>query len=415
MSRRRILRIVVPPVIVLAAVLVAVGLVKTAPTAVRTQPEERPTTVRVVRPTPGHERVRVVAMGTVVPAQEVVLQSEVSGRIVEQSPALIPGGHFRAGDVIARIDSRDYELAVEQQAASVTQARFELKVEEGRQTIAQHEWELLEHDVKWNKTGRELALRKPHMENATAALEAARSGLRRAELDLERTTLRAPFNAVVREEFIDVGQIVSPQTRIATIVGTDQFWVRASLPVDQLRWIRFPTTSDSAGSSARILHETGLGTTIERRGKVVRVLGDLDPKGRMARILVSIDDPLNLRAELQEQGAAGDAALPLLLGAYVRVEVEGTELEDVLVLPRQALRDGDRIWVMDETDRLAIRDVAVAWDQRDRIFVRSGVEAGERVVVSSIAGPVVGMRLHAHGEAAAEATARSEAVAEVQQ
>jgi RND family efflux transporter MFP subunit len=394
MNLKQLLTKLLPLVIVAAALLVAVALIKTRRTAGRGAAREASTLVRVMPAARSREQVRVVAMGTVMPAQEVVLQPEVSGRVVEQSPKLIPGGHFDAGEVIAQIDRRDYELAVEQQKANVARAEFELKLEEGRRTIAEREWELLDQDVRWSEAGRDLALRKPHMENATAALDAARSGLKRAELDLDRTVIRAPFNVLVQDEFIDVGQIVSPQTHLANLIGTDCFWVQVSVGVDRLGWIRFPGVERPEGSKARIVYETGIDGTIEREGHVVQLRGDLDPKGRMARILVAIDDPFSLESAvggtdvLTENGKP-----PLLLGAYVRVEIEGTELEDVVAVPRTALRDGDRVWIMGQQERLVIRDIEVAWRLRDTVLVRNGIGEGERIVVGAISTPIPGMKL----------------------
>jgi RND family efflux transporter MFP subunit len=232
------------------------------------------------------------------------------------------------------------------------------------------------------------------MQNAAAALEAARSGLERAKLDLERTVIRAPFNAIVHEEFVDIGKMVSPQTQLAHLAGTDKFWVQVSVPVDRLSWIRFPGPDNSEGSKARIVYETGLDGAAKREGQVVRLRGALDEKGRMARVLVAIEDPLNIRGGTIGTGnVAEEAKLPLLVGAYVRVEIEGTELEDVFAVPRTALRDGDRVWIMDPRDRLVVRPVDVAWRRREKVLVRDGITEGERIVVGAISTPIPGMKL----------------------
>jgi RND family efflux transporter MFP subunit len=389
----KLLRMAVPPAIVLIGVVVAIALLRTGPTAARKPVEERAAVVRFEPAVRAHERIHVVAMGTVIPAREVVLRPEVDGRIVEQNPKLVPGGHVAEGEVLIRIDPREYELAVEEQKAAVSSAEFELKVETGRQTIAEHEWELLERDIRWTKAGRELALRKPHMVNATVAVEAARSGLARAQLELERTIIRAPFNAIVQYEAVDVGQMVSGQTELATLVGTDRFWVRASVPVDRLRWIRFPAPDVPEGSRVRIVQDAGLAEPIERAGSVFGLLGDLEPQGRLARVLVTVDDPLSLVAD-------SGADLPLLVGAYVRVEVEGPEVEEVIAVSRNALREGGRVWIIDDQDRLLIRDVDIAWRHQDRVLVRSGLAEGERVIISPLSTPVPGMALRADASVA---------------
>jgi RND family efflux transporter MFP subunit len=235
MRGKEILRRSLPLVVIAVGVLGAWWLIANPPRAQREQVEPIPPLVQVVEARRSSEPVTVVAMGTVVPAKRVVLQPEVSGRIVAQSPQLQPGGLFKAGDVILRIDPRDYETAVKQQEAAREQARLEVEIEKGRQVIAQREWKLLEEDISLDGASQDLALRKPQQKNARVALEAAESTLEQARLQLERTTVYAPFNAVAQEEFVDEGQLVSPPTQLATLIGTDRFWVQVSVPVDRLQ------------------------------------------------------------------------------------------------------------------------------------------------------------------------------------
>jgi RND family efflux transporter MFP subunit len=326
-------------------------------------------------------------MGTVVPAKRVALQPEVSGRIVAQSPQLMPGGLFRKGDVILRIDPRDYETAVKQQEAAVEQARLEVQLEKGRQVIAKREWKLLEEDIALDQSSQDLALRRPQLKNANVALEAAESTLEQARLQLERTTVYAPFNAVVQEEFVDEGQFVNPQTQLATLIGTDRFWVQVSIPVDRLRWLTFSGTEASGKSNVRIVQEVTGEVSIGRSGRLARLVGDLDPVGRMARVLVEIDDPLGLN---EKKNPAG---IPLMLGAYVRVEIEAENAQEVFLLPRMAIREGNQVWIVDEEDRLTVRPVEVFWRSKDTVLIRNGLQEGDRVVTNSIPLPIPNMKL----------------------
>ncbi len=387
----KFVRVAITIVIVLAVLAAGIGgavyMVMTRAKPAMTPPEPKPTLVRAVTVHRTDEQVTVPAMGIVGAAQSVVVQPQVSGRIVEQSPQLRRGGRFRTGDVMLRIDPRDYELAIDQQQAAVERARYELAVERGRQTIARREWELLEAEGAAGVADRELALRIPHLRNAEASLRAAESALARAELDLERTTITAPFNAFVKDEIVDLGQLISPQTPVATLIGTDQFWVDVAVPVDRLGWIPIPTTQGPGGSPAVIEHSTGARGAIKRRGHVLCLCGDVDPVGRMARLLVAVDDPFDL--------SGGNGGLPLLLGAYVRVGIEGSTLEGVYVVPRTAMHDGDRVWVMDEADRLAVRPVTVAWRREDDVLISGGLEDGDRVVMTNLPSAVPGMWLRA--------------------
>jgi hypothetical protein len=197
--------------------------------------------------------------------------------------------------------------------------------------------------------------------------------------------IRAPFNAVVAAKHVDLGTLATPQTRLCTLVGTDEYWVKVSLPVERLAWIRRPQRAGEEGSAARV-RQAGLTDADAREGRVVRGLAEVETSGRMARVLVSVKDPLGL-------AAGDDTRPPLLIGAFVHVSIEGRTLEGVFSLPRSAVREGSRAWVMTEDDTLDIRDVEIAWRDRDRALVAAGLHAGDRLVVGNIATPVQGMRL----------------------
>jgi RND family efflux transporter MFP subunit len=296
--------------------------------------------------------------------------------------------------MMVRIDSRDYQAQYEAMKNQVVQATLQLKQEKARQSVARQEWDLLGTNIPEDKANRELALRIPQIESAEAALAAAKSALSRAELDLDRCTVRAPFNALVLRENIDPGQAVNTQTEIAALAGTDRYWVKVSVPVEYLSWIRIPEEGDR-GSDARIIQKAG-SKNITREGHVIRLLGDLDPNGRLARLLVAVDDPVNLKNNRDK--------LPLLLGSYVTVEITGKTMDDVVPVPRSAVRDlnGDSglneqknegIWIMDKDDRLQIEPITVVWRMPDSVLISTGLKDGMRLVTSNIATPMRGMKL----------------------
>jgi RND family efflux transporter MFP subunit len=384
---RALLMYVAPIAAIIGGAIGAVRLIETAPKAQRRPPTPEATLVRVVSVERTSTNAMVPVLGTVMPSQEVILQPRVSGEIVTLSPSFVPGGRFAGGDFILQIDPKDYELAIERARGDVAQAEYELKLENGYQDVAKREWELLNMQAEASDLDRELALRKPQLLKAKAALEAAKAALRDAELDLERTEIHAPFNCVVISENIDLGAQVTQQTQLGRLVGTDAYWVQAAVPVDQLRWIRFPNAQGEGGSAAAIRQELGTGVYGEWCGTVVRLLGDLEPQGRMARVLITVPDPLRLESPDDE------AKLPLLIDAYVNVTVEGREVEDVIPIPRAAVRENDSLWIINDADELEIRESEVAWRNRTTVLVRSGIEEGERLVLSDLPAPVAGMAL----------------------
>ena len=235
-------------------------------------------------------------------------------------------------------------------------------------------------------------MRKPQIDAAKARIEAAESAIEKAQVDLGRVVVEAPFDAIVRERRVAEGQLVSPATPIAVLVATDRFFVQATVPLEQLVWIDIPGLrgiATDAGSTVRVLQH-GASKAQARVGRVVRLLGDLDPNGRMARLLIAVDAPL-------DPVAGAPDTMPLLLGSFVQVEIVGRSLDGVVRLPRMAIREGERVWLVDAQGRLAVTDLDIVWRQRDDVLVRSGIRAGDQVVISRIAGVEPGMRLTIRG------------------
>ena len=325
----------------------------------------------------------VHAMGTVKPATEVALTAEVTGIVTDMDPAVVPGGLVKQGQILYRIDSRDYETIVQQRQSDLARAELALRLEQANQTVARQEFELLGEMIEEQE--RELVLREPHLAEARRALEAAKAALAKAELDVRRCTVRAPFNAVIKAKHADVGARVSPTTPLAVLTGTDEYWVELLVPIEQLRWIQFPDRGESDGSPVRIYNSSIWREGQYRQGRVLRLMGQLEEAGRMARMIVSVPDPLGLRTEQ-------DAPL-LLIGSYVRAEIQGREIPDVIVLPREYLRDGEFVWVMNEQGAMEIRRVEIVYRGREAVYVTSGLSDGDRVVSSDLSAPVEGMPL----------------------
>ena len=298
---------VIAPIGIAASGLVAAGLLMALGGAPeRAAPEVAAAAVEVVQVSASDAPATIRATGVVTAAQEVTLIPQVAGRVVEISDKLLPGGRFAKGEVLARIDPRDYQLAVAQSSSAVKQAELELQLEGGRQEIARREWAMLGDGGE-----SALALRQPHLAVAQQSLEAARSGLAQAQINLERTLLRAPFNAVVLSEGLDVGQVVGQSSQAARLAGTDRARVIVSVPVESLRLIDIPGLGADRGSEVMVTQALGAAAPIRRAGRVVRLGGELDPETRAGQLIIEIDAPM----------AGGD--LPLLPGAFVDAEIRG--------------------------------------------------------------------------------------------
>jgi RND family efflux transporter MFP subunit len=372
-------RLLLSVALLVLGVGIAFALVRGKPRAQRAAPSVQAPRVEVMEAVPRTLPARVVGTGTVQPSRRVSLSAEVSGRVVELSPSILPGGRLQEGALIARVDPRDYRLAIQQEESRVQAAELELQLERGRQDIAAREWKLLQGSTPVEESP--LALRKPQMVATRQALEAARGGLERARLNLERTALRAPFNALVLTQNLEVGQVVSPGSPVVTLIGTDRFWVAVSLPVEDLGLLDIPGLNAKSGSRATVMQRLGAEAPITREGEVLRLQGELDAQARTATLLVGVDKPLD----------APGGGLPLLAGAYVEVEFEGRPLDNSIVLPRAAVFDGNQVWVVTAESTLSRRTVRLAWRTRHEVVVTDGLEAGARVVVSPLALPIEGM------------------------
>ena len=357
------------------------------PQTKKVKPQRPVPIVKTVTVQAGSESVLFEAAGIVIPAQRLELQSEVEGRIIDQSPELVPGGIIKKDGLVVQIDPLDYRLQVSEREAELATARYEVKVEEGRQIIARQEWQLLEKELLEEQISKHLALREPHLENVHARFGAAESRLEAARLAEKRTEIRAPFTGLVLEEFVERGQFIGRQTAIATLVATDQFWVQVSVPLSLLGRLRFPGKPGEEGSPALIVLEQGYGGKVSsREGSLFKLLPDLDPKSRKARLLVTIKDPFNL-----EQHGAPERAEKMLLGSYVKVRINAGKLDNVYVIPRAALREGDRLWLINGEGKLDIREVTVLWRRVDDVLVDAQLAPNERIIVSRIQSPIPGM------------------------
>ncbi len=401
--RRRAQAALLPVGVLVACLGLAFVMLETGPVAER-KPRSRLAHLVEVEPVgTTRERVRIQAMGTVVPARQIVLQPQVSGRIVEVDPEFVPGGHFAAGDVMVRIDPRDYELALRQRQSELTQARSDLQIEVGNQSVAALEYELLGEAVP--DADRDLVLRQPQLESVRARVASAEAAVAQARLDLERSVIRAPFDALVLQRSIELGARVDSGTDLATLVDTSAYWVQVLVPVSQLAWIETGDRDRGPGSPALVSVPGGPAGRDRREGRVVRLLGNLETEGRMARLLVRVEDPIALQPE--------QAGMPrLLLDSFVNVRIEGRELDGVVAIDRSRVRDGDRVWVMNDEGELEIRDVTIAFRGEREVFVSDGLSAGERLVVSELSSPVAGMALRTESALAGAAASNGATLAE---
>jgi RND family efflux transporter MFP subunit len=321
----------------------------TSPRAQRQKPPRQAKLVRVIPVERSNCATVVKAMGPVVPAQQVTLHPQVYGQITRISEALIPGGIVQAGENLVTIDPRDYQIQVQQRQGDVARALKDLKVEQGNQAIAKQEYELLGEIVA--EEDQELVLREPQLASAQSALESAQAALEKAELDLARCDVTAPFNAIIQEKHVDLGATVSSNSQLVSLIATDEAWIDLKVPIGQLKWLTVPQKNGQTGSSVKIYNTLAWGPDRFRTGRVVRLYGEIETEGKMARLLVAVDDPFCLKPDNQDKPQ-------LLMGSFVQAEIQGRTLDSVFSIKRPHIRDNSTVWIMDANDQLVATDIA---------------------------------------------------------
>ena len=337
--------------------------------------------------------VKIEVLGQVSPARSAQIKAQVSGKIISVSPKFVPGGHFKAGDVLLRIDPTDYALDIKIKTAVLNQAKAALSLEKGQQEIARQELSFLQKSTGKKINNSDLALRKPQLAQARADVATARANLELAQVRLERTTITAPFNAIITQRNTDLGNVIDMQETLATLISTDEYWIDAEIPAAHLQWLQVPDTKkEISGSKAQVTLNKGRG---ERIGVLSNFTGVINDKSRMANILISVSDPLSLNAETPEN------APPLTLSDYLHVTLWGRDLNNAAKLPLNYIRDKHTIW-LERDGKLVIQPVTISYEDRYFAYVSGGLNQGDHIITSNILTPINGMDITVRGENAQE-------------
>ncbi|OFW98549.1 MAG: hypothetical protein A3E78_05320 [Alphaproteobacteria bacterium RIFCSPHIGHO2_12_FULL_63_12] len=318
----------------------------------------------------------VYAQGEVKPRTDINLTAEVAGRIVKTSDAFVVGGAFNAGDLLVKIEDADYRAAVAGARARVAQAEESLRREEAESDLARKDYEALGRKADPS----ELTLRMPQLAQARAAFAAAQADYAAAALDLERTSIRAPFKGRVRERTAGVGQFISPGAPIGRIFSTDVAEVRLPMTDGDLAKsglsIAFFETPEKKGPDVT-LSATIAGEYHEWKARIARTDGAIDPATRQVSAIAVVEDPY---------GAGADNGAPLAMGLFVDARITGKPIENAVVLPRSALYGRDTVYVIARDDTLIERKVTLVSADKDTVTLAAGVNDGERVVTSPLRG-----------------------------
>lgn len=329
---------------------------------------------------------RIEGLGAVEAAQDIILSPRIEGRIVEISENFVPGGFVEEGEVLVKIDPSDYQNTVKQRESALQQAQSELDIELGRQDVAEREYKLL--DQKLTEENKALVMREPQLAAARAAVLSAQAELDQAKLELERTDIAAPFDAQILTRGVNVGSRVDPGDELARLVGIDEYWVTVTVPVARVNQISFPENGEP-GARVKIRNRTAWPEGITREGRVIRLIGALDDQTRLARVLVSVKDPLALKENTNGP--------KMIVGSVVQAEIEGTPLENIVRIDRDFLRDNDTLWLKRE-GKLVITDATVLLKDKEHAYISDGLKDGALLVTGNLATVAEGIELRTESE-----------------
>ena len=371
-------KLIIPALVVIASILGAVTLMATNPQLEPNVPAPVPPTVRVVDIELKSIQLTVQSQGTVAPHTESELIPEVSGRVIWMSKSLVNGGYFEKGAVLLRLEDDDHRSSLQRAKASLTRAEAEYQ----HARFEYQRMQSLEDRQLASRSQIENALRASRVTEAT--LQDARASYAQAVRNLERTQLKAPFTGLVRHKSVDIGQLVGRGSAVATIYASDQAEVRLPIADRQLAFLNLPVGHRGElpldqQPNVRLSAEYA-GRMLEWSGKIVRTEAQIDTSTRMVHVIARVTNE--------------DQVAPLSVGLFVKADIEGLLVDDVVVLPRNALRTGNRVLVVDDDNKLRFREIETLRFYQDDVFIKAGLQPGERVCISPMQTPVEGMTVN---------------------
>ena len=369
-------RVIAPALILTFSVVIFIGLINNQPTLKTTVKEPVPVAVRALDVRLAPMQLRVSSEGNVQPSVETKLVAQVAGEVIELSSSLVAGGNFSKGDILLKLDPRDYEIALSRSQATLSRAQAEQRFATEEITrIRSLYGDELASIAELQSAERLLAV-------ATAASDDAAAAVKRAGVDLERTVFTAPFNGRVRAEDVDIGQFLSKGAMIATLYDTDRLQVRLPLADAQLAYLdpSYAQTGMSGEEPANVVLTANYAGDMQSwSAKLLRTEGDISTKSRFLHVIVAVTETLN----------SNGVRLPV--GLFVNAVIDGRTVDNLVSIPRSALRPDNSVMVIDDSDKLHFRDVSVFKLSDNDVLISEGLASGERISISPLQFVVEGM------------------------
>ena len=299
----------------------------------------------------------IETQGDVRPHNQITLNSEVSGMIVRISSSFEDGAFFTKGELLLELDAADFKAALTTAEAQVARTTASHALEQAQANQARESWEKLALDEDPDP----LVLRIPQLRQAEANMKSAAAQYERAQRDLERTQIRAPFDGRVRQRNVGIGQSIRTSTNLGTIFASDYAEVRLPISGNDLPLLDLPEAADDPPVHVDLRDTLNPENETVWESSIIRTEGALDPATLELFAIAKVDDPFGLRT----------GKPPLRIGQPVTATVSGKVLRNVMAIPRIAVKKLDQIYLVDQK-RLTLRrrTIKPIWADADHIIIR---------------------------------------------
>ncbi len=384
-------KFVLPLILIALSILVVVALVayKNSQRAERKPETVKAILVDTITAEVNSLNLIINSQGTVKPRTETVLVAEVSGKIVKISADFVAGGFFREGDVLLQIDPSDYRAGLKRAEAALASRKAKLADETARSEQALKDWRNM------GKQGQpsDLGLRKPQMADARANVSAAEADVEKARRDLERTQITVPYDGLVRLKGVDIGQYVTPGTRLGTTFAIDTAEVRLPLTSTDMKYLELPTGTGTVNRDMSFtpvtLSTQSAGVTDQWQAQIIRTEGVVDEISRVVYAVAQVIDPYGVLGQSHQK--------ELKIGTFVNAAIQGLPADNVVTLPRYVLQSNNTVMIINDNNELEILPVTVLRAEPKKVYISSGIKAGARVITTTLDAPVPGTKLTARG------------------
>tara|TARA_Y100000739_G_C20594078_1_gene459418 strand:- start:683 stop:1840 length:1158 start_codon:yes stop_codon:yes gene_type:complete len=329
--------------------------------------------VQIKKISPSSINIIIKSQGSIIPQKESQIFPEIIGPVIYVSSKLYEGSSFNKGDILARIDSKDYELDIKSAESTLAAAKTKLSFEEAESNSAREEWE----KIGSGKPG-DLTLRIPQLNQAKSAVEAAQANLERLKRNLDKTIIKAPYDGLVRKKNIDIGTVVSPGYLLASVYATDYVEVKLPIPDEDLAFLEIPldgTEIDMQNQSQVNLMGSFGGEKIIWNGRIVRMEAEIDPKSRMAILIARVSSPYDL----------SKYKIPLRVGQFVEAEIVGKKFNNLYTLNRELIKNTNQVVIVNELDStLEFRSVNIIRYVDDNALINKGLNNEVPICITNL-------------------------------